>query len=336
MPCSSFFLDSDCFLVCISPIDGAIQKIVPMSIEPHALYFSQHPPLVGHHGESYILNTIRRVFSWPRTTNNAYATFKDCSSCARNGKRLTKTRYLELFTAKAPLKFIARNNHGQLPKDSGRSPIRCSNRWSLLEASASRHWNPLRCMSRRSFPISGLHHTAFPLSSHRNRAPICWLNLQEPFHIPWCQAPKQQPRIHKQLAKARDTTISRLRHYIAEYQRNWDIFEYPLTYAYNNQNIRSLSTKQFRHFPSWNPSGPASFEQPLSSPYAANTLTPPATTFFFIALKQCDKLPINECRPHKNRVLWEPISEQQIRPEYGPTNTYQRKGLGLLSKAMKS
>ena len=47
------------------------------------------------------------------------------------------------------------------------------------------------------------------------------------------------PQTNGQTEQYNGAIVSRLRHYVAEHQRNWDAFVQPLTYAYNTQVHRS-------------------------------------------------------------------------------------------------
>lgn len=50
LPGSSFTYDQDGFLVRQSPIDGAVQRVVTVSLRNRLLYLAHYPLLVGHPG----------------------------------------------------------------------------------------------------------------------------------------------------------------------------------------------------------------------------------------------------------------------------------------------
>lgn len=52
------------------------------------------------------------------------------------------------------------------------------------------------------------------------------------------------------------TILARLRHYIAEYQKDWDAFVQPLTHAYSTQVLRSMNRTPFGLALRGHPPGP--------------------------------------------------------------------------------
>lgn len=53
------------FLVRTAHIYGAVQKVVPVSIQTHFLYHSLHTMLVGNRGERRIYEFMRNEYDWP-------------------------------------------------------------------------------------------------------------------------------------------------------------------------------------------------------------------------------------------------------------------------------
>lgn len=62
-----------------------------------------------------------------------------------------------------------------------------------------------------------------------------------------------------QVKRNNKTILTRLRHHVADHQRDWDLFVQPLSYVYNTQLHRSTNTTEFSLVLSPNPAGPAPF-----------------------------------------------------------------------------
>lgn len=52
-------IDTDGVLMRRAPLDGALQKVVPVTLRARVLYVSYYPRHPGHHGESRVYFTIR-------------------------------------------------------------------------------------------------------------------------------------------------------------------------------------------------------------------------------------------------------------------------------------
>lgn len=83
------------------------------------------------------------------------------------------------------------------------------------------------------------------------------------------------PRTNAQSERFNRTIITRLRHFIAEHQRNWDIYVQPLTYAYNNQVHRCTNTSPYSLFLSRHPPGPSLLRATTDTPITGKSESSP-------------------------------------------------------------
>lgn len=73
-------------------------------------------------------------------------------------------------------------------------------------------------------------------------------------------------QISGQVERYNKTTISRLEHYVASRQRDWDSMVHPLNHAYNSQVHRSTNTTPFNLVIFRRPPEPATFDAPSALP----------------------------------------------------------------------
>ena len=87
------------------------------------------------------------------------------------------------------------------------------------------------------------------------------------------------PQTNGQVERYNKTLVSRLRHYVADHQRNWDEFVQPLTYAYNIQVHKSTGTSPFSLVLSRQPSSlPAVDSTSTAFPTDTDAMRSPETT----------------------------------------------------------
>lgn len=77
-------VNDDGLLVRRSPVDGAIQIVVPQSLSQRVLLLPHHPPTAGHRGRRRVNDTLQREFYWPHMTADIERTVSKCGSCARS------------------------------------------------------------------------------------------------------------------------------------------------------------------------------------------------------------------------------------------------------------
>ena len=84
-------------------MDGTLQRAVPTRVRPLVLYLAHHPRLAGNPGATRMYYILRREYYWPHMDSDAYATVRNCASCAATRRTLVKDqKYLKLFFAEGP------------------------------------------------------------------------------------------------------------------------------------------------------------------------------------------------------------------------------------------
>ncbi|CDF39905.1 unnamed protein product [Chondrus crispus] len=206
-PDSRYDVDRYGFVVRKSPLDGTLQRVVPKRLRAKILYLAHHPRLAGHPGGTRMYYTLRREYYWPHMANDAFSTVRNCASCAApRGTLVRHQKDLKLFPAAGPLDFVAMDLLGPLPKT----------------AHGNRH---VLVMTDRFTKLT----RSIPLRTTTAHY------LTTAYH----------PQTNGQTERFNRTLVQRLRHYVAEHQRDWDEYIQPLTFAYNTQVHRSTETTPF-------------------------------------------------------------------------------------------
>ena len=105
---SQFDYDRYGILVRKSNLDGALQRVVPVSLRARLLHTTHYPRLAGHPGGIRMYYSLRREYYWPHMANDVFMTVRDCVSCARNRATVQKfQKFMKLFPASGPLEFVA-------------------------------------------------------------------------------------------------------------------------------------------------------------------------------------------------------------------------------------
>lgn len=73
-------LDKDSVVTRRTPIDGALQKLVPQLMRESKLHLSHYPSLAGHHGQRRIYETMHRDYYWPKMAQNVYHSLSPASA----------------------------------------------------------------------------------------------------------------------------------------------------------------------------------------------------------------------------------------------------------------
>ena len=248
---SKFKYDHNGFLVRRSSIDGALQKVVPKSLQARLLYLAHYPRLAGHPGAIRMYYTLRREYYWPMMASDVYNTVKECSSCASvRGTLFKHQKYLKLFPAAGPLEFIAIDILGPLPKTrkGNQVVLVITDRFSKICRAI-----PLPNQKAVTLAEAFLNNWIYPYG-----APLYLLtdngsNLAAKFFEAVCYflgvkhlfTTAYHPQTNGQVERYNKTLVGRLAHYVEEHQRDWDEFVQPCTYAYNMQVHRTTGTTPF-------------------------------------------------------------------------------------------
>lgn len=183
-----------------------------------------------------------------------------CKSCARNNPRYKSKRPIQVVPPSEPLDFVAMNILGQLPRTaSGKQHVVViMDRYSKLTRAISKakttathdtnvffdHWVV-------PYDIPKYHLTGnSPQFVSKFFETICtYLGVKQLTNTAYhSQAIGQVERYNK-------TIVTRLRHYVAEHQKDREIFDQRLTYVYNTHVHRSTNTTPFSLVLSRHPPG---------------------------------------------------------------------------------
>jgi hypothetical protein len=100
-----------------SPRDGALQIIVPKSLQQRLLHLEHFTRTAGHPGMTRNFRSLRKRFFWKIMSAEVSETVSQCDACARNRiNERNKTSYLKVFPASFLLEYVFIELLGPLPK----------------------------------------------------------------------------------------------------------------------------------------------------------------------------------------------------------------------------
>lgn len=94
-------------LIRIVSVEGAIEKLVPTSLQHFMLYQSPYPRKTAYPTKRCMYDTLRCEFCWFHMGKQAYTTVNDCCTCAHHWTWLPYTQHLKLFPASGLLQIFA-------------------------------------------------------------------------------------------------------------------------------------------------------------------------------------------------------------------------------------
>jgi Integrase zinc binding domain len=108
-------LSKNCFavddrrLVCrTSPLNGALQIVMPTEFLERCLSLYHLPKIAGHPGSTKMYSRLRKMCYWPRMAIDINRYVSSCHSCVNKSLRVArKTMNLKLFPPSAPMEYIA-------------------------------------------------------------------------------------------------------------------------------------------------------------------------------------------------------------------------------------
>jgi hypothetical protein len=108
--------EDDRGLLCrTSPLDGATQVVVPVSLRERCLGLFHLPKIAGHPGSTKMYSQMRKIFYWPHMAADITHYVASCPSCVKKSLKVSrKTTRLQLFPPSAPMEFIAMDLLGPL------------------------------------------------------------------------------------------------------------------------------------------------------------------------------------------------------------------------------
>ena len=279
---ASHFITDQFGIICRkSTLDGALQRVVPESLRERVLYLSHYPILAGHPGGYKLYATLRRDYYWPFMANDAYEFVRKCKSCVKvRGTTRKHSRKLKLFPAQGPLDFVAMDFLGPLPrtKTGNQHVLVITDRFTKL-CRAIPLKNTKAVTTAKAFLESWIYVYGPPrlLLTDNGRS------FTSKFFQSICLAvgtknlftTAYHPQSNGQAERYNRTLVTRLRHFVAEHQDNWDDYVQPLTYAYNMQVHAATGTTPFdlvlsRHPPAITLETPAHPDPHTPAPSAAS------------------------------------------------------------------
>jgi len=274
-PHSPFKMQANGLLVRQSPKDGAIQTVIPETLQPRVLYLAHYPLLAGHPKSTKMYETMRRQYYWPRMMEDVTQTAKDCRECAEaRGTRYKSQKPMKLFPARKPLEFIAMDLLGPFPAtESGSTNILViTDRFSKLA-----QVTPLSSTTAPAVANAFIEHWVIPYG-----LPAFLLSDNGPqfvgkFFEAICLTLKVKhvattayhPQTNGQTERYNQTLATRLRIFTDSNNKDWDRLIQPFTYAYNTQVHRTTGETPFSHVltrPPPNVVAPPADTMPTSEP----------------------------------------------------------------------
>lgn len=102
----NFTYDRDGVLLRQTPVDGELQKYVPVTLQARIPYFAIYLMIARHARKRRMYGTIKQHFYWPHIENDIHMTMKDCSSGPRQGSQMKHKHKLH-FAVSGLLEFVA-------------------------------------------------------------------------------------------------------------------------------------------------------------------------------------------------------------------------------------
>ena len=248
---SRFSVNEDGILVRESPLDAVRQIVIPKSLRPRLLHLQHVPPLAGHPGGRRMYATMRQHFYWPLMAADTYNFVRQCQECAK--ERISHRKhasYLKLFPARAPLESVAIDILGPLPITSSghRFLLVITDRYTKLTKTV-----PMRSITALVVAKAFCEHWVFvygppvTLLSDNGRQfvakffqAVCRiLGTRNVFTTAY------HPQTNGQTERFNRTLKSALRRYVAEHQKDWDLYSSALTFGYNTQTHSSTGFAPF-------------------------------------------------------------------------------------------
>lgn len=214
------------------------------------LAMSHYPPTTVRPGLCSKSDTLRQKFYWPHIAASVDYVVRNCTSSARNSSKYRHRRIVKLLLANEPLELISMDNFGLLPKTS----------WS-------KHYN--FCMTDRFFILTRTRPVSRTITTHIGNVFMAQLlfSCDLPAYLPtgigaqlvinifatvcalqwinYVSTTLYHPQANDLPERVNKTIFTRLWHYEAERQKNWDSFVQPLTHEYSAKVHRSTKQTPF-------------------------------------------------------------------------------------------
>lgn len=97
-------------------VEGVFQQFSPAALGPTIVRLYRYSLLAVHSGARRVYDKMRLYLSCSYIASDVYRSVVDCPLCAQNSKTNDKRRDLCLFPPSRPLKHVAMDIFGPLPK----------------------------------------------------------------------------------------------------------------------------------------------------------------------------------------------------------------------------
>ncbi|CAN8073108.1 unnamed protein product [Agarophyton chilense] len=215
-----------------SPLDGALERVIPTSLRAGFLYLPHFPHLAGHPGCQKMYQTLRKFFHWSQMAQDLWKTARNCASCAQiRGSRADHQAKLKLFPAAGPMESVAMDMLGPLLKTSHgkRFVLVITDRFTNLTRAL-----PVGKTTATDVATAFLSHWVYPYGMLLYLLTDNGSQLVSQFFSHVCQA----ERFNRIL-------LYRLAQYVSEHQLDWDDYVEPPVYADNTQLHASTGKTPF-------------------------------------------------------------------------------------------
>jgi transposase InsO family protein len=240
-------LSKNCFavddrgLVCrTSPLDGALQIVMPTEFQERCLSLCHLPKIAGHPGSTKMYTQMRKLFYWPRMAIDINRYVSSCPSCVKKSLRVSrKTMKLQLFPPSSPMEFIAMHILGPLTQtDKGnRFLLVVTDRFSKLTRAYPLASTTADVVAKTLFdgwvaagygiPQVLLTDNGTQFVSKFFQSFCRILGVKQVFTSAY------RPSTNGQTERFNRTIVEFMGAYVSEHQREWDELAGIATYSYN-------------------------------------------------------------------------------------------------------
>ena len=233
--------EDDRGLLCrTSPLDGAVQMVVPKLLQERCMALFHLPKIAGHTGSTKLYGQMRKLFYWPRMAGDISRYVASCPSCVKKSLRTArKTTRLKLFPPSAPMEFIAMDILGPLTttERGNRFLLVITDRFTKLTRAYPLSTTTADVVARTFFEgwvASGYGIPNVLLTDNGSQflakffQTFCKiLGIKQVFTSAY------RPSTNGQTERFNRTVVEYMGAYVSEHQRDWDELAAIATYAYN-------------------------------------------------------------------------------------------------------